>query len=552
MGDEEMRLRFPTVLTVLLIVVSLLFLPCQALDPSEPSRPPGLPSVQPPPVGSSPSDIPPLSGPSDQSAYEKTEVTFDLPAGWSIFSFPVARVLKTSGFAKCLYFYRYGMYYTVDPLNSPQTIDTRFAYLAHADRPAKITVTGIVNKGMVRSMALSHGWNLLGCPFNVPVPINKIYVDYKSVVKSFAQAASPTLDEGDYWLSSGGYLSDTVEYPVNLLSADASLVPMKGMWIYAWHSVTFVAAGRGSGAASTPRVISVTPQSAAAGSTVEIQGSGFGKNGGFVSIGTTPIPAECVMSWGDSSVQARIPPYVQSGGLKVFANRVPSNEVPITILESPQKEASSTLMGKVQTSDGNPVGGVLLALDSGLSTKSGGDGSYVIPNAPPGSHTIYISRSGYRTAQGKVNLEAGGTDSVLITLTPTAAADGVSGVNGAQPSQPPPAEQPTAEKAAPTEAKPKKGYLNIVADAYDDGYHRWWVRKIDVVEWGNGNYHWYKDWWTDNGDAWYEMDCNGARVGQTYEVRILWLSKDGGRELSNKWYRKVYSTNQTETFESPF
>lgn len=547
-----MRFRVSTALAALFIALVVLFIPCQAFDPLDPSKPPGVPAVMPPPVGSAPSDLPPLDGPQAAGTVETIEVNYTLPTGWSIISFPVGRVEKASGFTNCLYFFRDGMYYSVDPVNSPHSIDTRFAYLAHVDKPLKVSITGPINNGMVRSGSLSQGWNLLGCPFSKPLPLNRFHAMYKNIVKTFAQAVSPALDEGDYWISSKGYVADTVESSVNLLSPDSSLVPMKGLWIYSWHSVKIVFSGRGGNVVSTPEIVSIIPQTVSAGSTIAIQGSGFDTDAGFVAIGTTPIPPESVLSWSDTEVLARIPPYAQSGNVTVYANRIPSNAVPITVTDSPQVTGNSTLMGKVEGGNQEPVSGVLLTLDNGLSTKSGKDGSYVIEDVPPGRHTVFISRSGYKTAQGQVNLEPGGTDSVLITLTPSAAGGDTAGVNNTPPSQSSSATPPADRKAAPTEPKPKKGYLNIVADAYDDGYHRWWVRKIDVVEWGNENFHWYKDWWSDCGDAWYEMDCDGARVGQTYIVRIEWLSKDGGNPLHNSWYRKVYSTNQTETFDSPF
>jgi len=551
MGDTVMRFRVSTALKALFIALAVLLIPCQAFDSLDPSRPPGLPAAMPPPVGSVPAGIPPLDGPPDSGKVERIEINYTLPAGWTIISFPVGRVEKASGFTNCLYFFRDGMYYSVDPINSPNTIDTRFAYLAHVDRPLKVSVTGTVNNGIVRSGTLSQGWNLLGCPSKTALSLNRLHVMYKNSVRAFAQALSPTLDEGDYWLSSKGYVADSVNTSINLLSPDSSLLPMKGLWIYCWHSVKVVFSGRGGNVVSTPKIFSIVPQSVPAGSTIAIKGSGFDKDNGFIAIGTTPIPPECILNWSDTEVLARIPPYAQSGNVTLYANRIPSNAIPITVTGSPQENDLSTLMGKVQTDDQKPVSGVLLTLDNGLSTKSGNDGSYIIENVPPGRHTLFISRSGYRTAQGQVNLEPGDTDSVLITLTPAAGRDEAA-AGSAMPSQSSSAPPPEGRKAAPTEPKPKKGHLHIVADAYDDGYHRWWVRKIDVTEWGNGNYHWYKDWWSDCGDAWCEMDCDGARVGQTYIVKIDWLSNDGGKPLHNSWYRKVYSTSQTETFDSPF
>jgi hypothetical protein len=238
-----------------------------------------------------------------------------------------------------------------------------------------------------------------------------------------------------------------------------------------------------------------------------------------------------------------------SGDVVVFSGRNSSNSKPLRIEAPVSAAALSTIIGKVQAPGGTPLSQALIMLDNGLSTSSGTDGSFVISQATAGEHAIHCSLIGYREAQGKVHLPPGGTDAVNITMSPVESPPAVAAAGIAPPSSSgASAGEPPAQK---TPSEPQKGVLHVVVDAYDDGYHRWWVRKIEVTEWGNSNYYWYNDWYSDLGDAWYALDCPGVRVGKTYIIKAYWLSKDGGDSLYNSWYRTIYSTHQTETIDSP-
>jgi hypothetical protein len=532
-----MRSGYCMVFFIMLLAGFLLFqcLPARCA-PLDPSSPPSLPERLPPLCGTLPSAAPPEDPGAFQPSAEQVTLTYNLPAGWSIISFPLARLQAVSGLSRVLLHYAGGAYFPVDPQQSPTHVSTRWAYLAYADKPETVMVTGLKNAQHLRSFPLSGGWNLIGCPSRTPVLIAGMTASMGATTRTIKDVTAAENAQGS-WLSSKGFALDGSLSARDLTSPEAALVPERGLWIFAWHPFKLVFMGR-KPEREGPTVTKVTPSSVITGDVVVIEGRGFGASNGLVTIGGAPVEDQYVLSWGESRIQLRVPSYVMSGDLTVFADRKPSNSVLLTISDSPDLTKLSTLTGKIQSSGGEAVTGALVTLDNGLWGQSAGDGSFSIARVPPGTHSLKVSRLGYGEASGEVHLKPGRADAVLITISSSP------GAGPAEDSATPGPKKPAAEA-------PKKGTLHVVADAYDDGYHRWWVCKIDVAEWGNSNYHWYNDWYSDLGDAWYELNCSGARVGKTYVINVYWASKDGGTRLHNSWYRTVYSTYQTETIDSP-
>ena len=503
-------------------------------------RPPGLPDTLPPFCTAAAAGTPPAAAEGE----EPVSMTLTLSQGWNIISFPMAHVKKIVGLQRMLYHYIEGIYYPIDGVALPEQINTRWAFLAYADSDLTVTVTGVANRQDVRSVALAAGWNLVGCPSQKPIPLNQLAVARGQITGRISDMAGP--DRDSCWISSTAYRFNGTYSKVNILDPSVSTQPMKGAWIFAWHPVKLVLLGRKPGGGS-PVLASITPSTIAAGEVVALDGSGFGTSQGEVIIAGIPVKNDYILSWSDTRIELRIPSYCASGSVVVYAGRVPSNDRPLDISESlPSRRAESTLMGTVMDSRGVPLSGALVMLDQGLSASSGNDGSFIISRAPSGEHQVLCTLLGYKEAAGKVHLPPGGSDALRITLT---AVGSPSSAEVPPPQAPPQNQPPDGRSASPPE--PKKGTLHVVADAYDDGYHRWWVRKIEVTEVGNGNYHWYKDWDSDLGDAWYELDCDGARVGKTYRIKVFYLSKNGGQSLYNSWDRMLYSTSQTENIDSP-
>lgn len=538
MGSGHYRRIFITAAALSLLMLAL-------QQPStghfEPSSPPGWPAGLPPETGSLPT-LPPLQNPRNQPVPEAA-VTYSLPAGWSIISFPFARVTRAKGFTRMLYYYSGGIYHAQDPVNSPGSIDTRNGYVAYADRATTVTVSGTINTIQVRSGDLESGWNLIGCPCSSPVPWRRMVMICGSEVKLIS---TPGLQD---WISPAVFTFEGEYKRRDITSEGASLAPMTGTWVFAHHPVRVVLRGRREGSpGGDPRINELDPQPVQAGDALAIRGSGFGSAPGQVIIQDVPIPRGDLLSWSDTMIEARVPIYAHSGHLLVLAHRTPSNSVPLAVDEKATPErngsapAAGTLIGRVQSSSGAPVGGAHIVLENGLSTFSAEDGSYVIKEVPPGEHTIQATAYGYNRAQGLIHLLAGKSDAVLITLTtlftPPQLSPDMSRSQGSSP-------------GGESHGESSRGTLHIVADAYDDGYHRWFVHRIDAHEWGNFEHHWYNSWDSDYGDAWYDLNCDEAIVGKTFIIEIQWRSKDGGGTLKNSWYRTMTTSDQTETFDSP-
>jgi hypothetical protein len=84
---------------------------------------------------------------------------------------------------------------------------------------------------------------------------------------------------------------------------------------------------------------------------------------------------------------------------------------------------TGTITGFVRSTATNnpPVSGATITVaGTNLSTTSGSDGSYTLPNVPAGAQTLNVSKTGFRTATVQVTVTANQTVSQNISLTPGA------------------------------------------------------------------------------------------------------------------------------------
>lgn len=508
----------------------------------DPSAQPGLPSQLPPLIPLTP---PPQPPPEDTT--QPVIVNYDLPAGWSVISFPLAHLDSASGFTHMLLYYAAGNYYPLDPVHSPTSINPRLAYLAYSKTPVKAQVSGLPNVREVRSIALASGWNLIGCPFPQKLYWHRITFSCEQATRVLETAAGPSLGpSGKYWISSSAFDVDGGSSSRNLLAPAASLDPLRGLWVFVWHplllNLNLLVPP------SPPQISTLKPRSVCAGDTIEINGSGFSSFQGWIALGGIPIPRDNILSWSDRRIQVRIPPTAQPGDIIVLVESFPSNPVPLAVTPAVHPSIGGTLIGKVQNYSGDPLKGAQVLLDSGQSAISLNDGTYVLTGISPGPHLLSTTLLGYREATGQVVLEPSSSKSVLISLSPLFTAAGPVA------NMPPPGgikNVPSPTKP-PEEAKTERGTLNIVADSYNDGYHRWWVKRIEVHALGDYSLRWEKSWDSDLGDTWYELDCDDAAVGMTYRIKIDWKRDGTGSPLTNTWDRTMRSADQTETFDSPY
>jgi hypothetical protein len=390
---------------------------------------------------------------------------------------------------------------------------------------------------------LENGWNLIGCPFGQEIPWSAVLCARGKTRKSIEEAASPSIDPGDFWISSFAFNFNGNASVFDIEAPGQSMRPRRGQWIFAWHKVLLLI--NQSPQAAGPSVSSVTPDPLYPGAMVTISGSGFGSTPEEIIMGGIQISPETFYSWADDRVEFRLPSYVQSGPLVVSSDHAVSRPFQVTVKQLPTQEACGTIKGMISSSSGKPLPGAQIMLDEGLSATAGPGGFFTLAGVPPGQHAICVSVSGYREATGAVEVKEGAVRSLCVELSPLACADTL----------PFAARNPSRYSASssPSAARRKvEGNLHIVADAYDSGSTHLWIHRIEVDEEGDDCLHWSNSWDTDLGDTYQELTCDGAVVGETYRIKITWKGKNGADQMTNTWERKLYTSDQTDTFDSPY
>lgn len=191
--------------------------------------------------------------------------------------------------------------------------------------------------------------------------------------------------------------------------------------------------------------------------------------------------------------------------------------------EAPGGEGVGSLAGKVESYKGRGLVGATVRLGDGQSTVTDASGGFRLEGIAPGDYTVQVSCKGFKTAGGKVHIEAGQTRSLLVNLKRDgAAADSSRSVT-----------------------------LWVEAYTVSNGGRRSWVSKIEVWEWGNSRRTWSNYWWSDTGDTYRSLACPGARMNQSYEIAITWTAGKGYRTRRTVFQRKVWSSSQVERFYHP-
>ncbi len=471
------------------------------------STPPGLPASPPPLVaGASPRSERALGA------------TYNLVAGWNVLSFPFGRVTAASGFRYQLYGYSQGNFFAVDPVNNPGAIDTRLAYFAYSDGAVSVNVSGESNDGELSTVPLNQGWNLVGCPFESPIFFSTMSASQPGLTRRLEDAAGSWIDRTIYGLSpQGALVTDDLLGP-------SSFNPFEARWVYAFSDTEL---NLNPVPPSPPPILgNISSASAQAGDLLVLTGSGFGApENGLVTIGGIPVPGTSLQSWSGSAIQLIVPPGVQSGSVVVFVNRYPSNPGIVTITNAGVGTAS--LSGLVQSSGGVPLSGAQVTLDSGQTAQTGADGTFSIADIPAGDHLVFAQALGYKRGAGLLSFAAGDQRSLLVELSPLTGG-GSSGGSGSQ---------------------QERGNLYIAVSPYFVGNTRYFVSRIEVQEYGNHANRWSDINSADFGDSEYDLTCDGAYIGRSYTIHIVW--KSGSDEIASTFYRTFYQNGQTERFTTP-
>ncbi|GMU54317.1 MAG: hypothetical protein AMXMBFR33_34630 [Candidatus Xenobia bacterium] len=480
------------------------------------ATPPGLPANPPPLVSGSP-----------RGQQRVVGAQYNLSAGWNVLSFPMGRLTAASGFRYQLYGYSQGNFFAVDPVNSPQAVDTRLSYFAYADAASTVTVQGDSNDGQVNVLPLNQGWNLIGCPSESQLLFSNMSVSQLGVTRTLAEVAGFSQTSGDVWLSNAIYgLSPDGQLISEDITSPGALPPFSARWVFAFAdcelNLNVVAP------VPPPLLTGLSASAANAGQTLILSGSGFSTlEQGYLTVGGIPIAPTSIVSWSDTRIELIVPNNARTGPVVVFVNRYPSNPVVLNVGGTGTGTAQMT--GLVRSVAGVPLAGAQVAVDTGQATLTAADGTFSLSGIPAGEHLIFAQALGFKRGVGLITFAAGDSRSLLVELSPLQGG-GSSGGSG-------------SEQA--------RGVLFVTGKPWFTGGDRYYVSRIDVQEYGNYSNRWNNTWFQDNGDTEYTLRCDGAYIGRSYTIRITWKSAATGDEEVGLFYRTLYQDGQIERFFNP-
>lgn len=441
--------------------------------------------------------------------------SLQVPAGWSMLSFPLGSLDGMDGLTHAPLWYAGGAFHPATSL----PLDPGLGYLVYADAPGAVRASGQPNHGQLQGTWLRAGWNLIGCPSDSPLPLSRLALSRSGgTLDVLEYSADPSPDPGSAWL----YSVATASYrggtsTLDLRDPNAALRPGQVTWVFAWHDAQLL--WNADPPSPPPQIASLSSPALAQGQVLEIGGQGFGTTGmGVVTVNGLPVHPEDVVSWSPTSIRLKVPAAAASGPVIVFTHGCPSNRVAFQVLP---KESADTgaLTGLVQADDGTPLVGAEVMTDDGHQVVTNRSGLFTIDKLPAGPHQVYISRMNYKPGQGQVQIQGGQTRRLQVVLSQV-------GEVGA----PPPGQGAGAAPASPEQ----RTTMHVTAYPWQHNNHRFWVKSIEVSEYGNYNHRWNRYWDTDVGDARFDLDCPGALVGRSYNIRIVWRDKLGN-EKEDMW-----------------
>ncbi|NDD29343.1 MAG: carboxypeptidase regulatory-like domain-containing protein [Proteobacteria bacterium] len=148
------------------------------------------------------------------AASSTATATLDLPAGWSLVSFPFSRIEAISGLTHQLYTWRDGAWAALDAAAEPSAVDGRLGYLVYLEAPGRVTVYGERQTADEVAVPLQQGWNLVGNPFDLAISWSWATVsegDASRAVEAAADGADPLLRASAFGLDKGAPFVETLK-----------------------------------------------------------------------------------------------------------------------------------------------------------------------------------------------------------------------------------------------------------------------------------------------------------------------------------------------------
>lgn len=454
-----------------------------------------------------------------------------VPAGWSMLSFSLGSLDGLDGLSHAPMWYAGGQFQPVTSL----PLDPGLGYLVYGDAPGTVQASGQPNQGQLQASWLRAGWNLIGCPSTAPLPLSRLVLSRPGGTLDVLEgSADPSPTPGSAWL----YSAATASYrgassTVDLRDPNAALRPGQVTWVFAWHDAQLY--WNVDPPNPPPQITSLSSPALAQGEVLEIDGQGFGPTGtGLVTLNGHPVQPEDVVDWAPGRIRLKIPAAASAGPILVFAHGCPSNRVPFQVIPR-ELPTTGALTGLVQADDGTPLAGAEVMTDDGHQVVTNSRGLFTIDRLTAGAHQVYISLMDYRSGRGQVQITAGQTRRLQVVLTPTSEADA-----------PPPAQGAGAAPASPEQTTT----MHVTAYPYTLSHSRFWVKSIEVSEYGNYSRRWSKYWDTDVGDARFDLNCPGALVGRSYNIRITWRDRLGV-EKEDMWQPELQKADGTFYYYHP-
>ena len=523
-------LRLPALLLAFLALTAVLVAAGrEALDPN---RVPSLPSQPPPPIVVGPQAPDPDQA---RGAHQQMQAA----PGWQILCFPVGRLEAVRGLPRMLLRRGPAGLEAVDPVNHPEQVDSGQAYLAWFDQPGLIEFAGTPDDRASRSIPLYAGWNLVGCPADHAIRRETVTVTRPGgTTARVAEVVSPATTPSEAWIYSIVYGFHNGQWGAGDLRSEGDLfdqTPVGLVFCWTEMELNWNQAPPPGGVPTLQRVV---PASASPGQTVTVTGQALGQPGrGVLTLSGLPVQPEDILSWSPTQVKFRVPPGATSGRLEVMVDRYPGNSLPLAVAlqavpPPTQKDLAPTtgsLVGQVVSSEGGPLANAQIHLDDGQHTLSDSQGAFRLDNLEPGTMRAYITFPGYKSASGVVQVTPGTPRTLQVSLSPTSGAE-----VGAR----------SAEQT---------GTFTITAYPFAVGQeqrNRYWVYRIECWEYGNYQRRWTNTWWTDVGDASFDLKCPGALLGRSYAVIVTWHNRLGD-ERTYRWTPEFQSDGQTMRYYNP-
>ncbi len=355
---------------------------------------------------------------------------------------------------------------------------------------------------------------------------------------------------------------------------------------------------------ATPRLSSVTPNPATAGSVVRLEGQDLGSSQtGVILLGDHPLAPELVRSWTDTTVEVRLPAEAGPGRLAVRVGQQTSQTIWLHVLSpdaatrprpasaevgtemapaaepSPRVAAAATGTGTPARSASPAPGGLQgfrpdsLVGDSpsegfrlplpGSESRRGDDqtGTLFVRVQDPRGRPLYGARikldgevRGRTDSHGRAALDGlgAGDHGITVFLSDYRTAKGEVAIRPGQARDLLVSLSPISPDAGPGSTAPeeRRTKLTIRAHPYRSDDQRYSVRRIEVTERGGAGRTWQNTWYRTY-DSYVELPCEGAVIGRDYRVTITWYNWRSRHEITSSWEPKVWKEYQQETYYTP-